>query len=372
MDWFHCNVCYARPESDEDATRFSASNCGHVFCDPCVQRLQDSTCPKCGEECRLVRIDQNIPKSIAVYFRSLNSILKKLKNLNKEVAELFESFQRGKKFQDTQREHLMAHLLAAAQRPPSPPGQRITTEQAQQIKDKHASDAQLIEALQQELHSLKALMKTANLQYQQQQQYQMHSRPPTASSMNRSIMMASPTQLVMSPAFGQACRPEPPSAARILPSRASNCKAPSAQIAHAAVSSSSTSSRHTTTSAAPAGFMPASRVVTRTPAPQPFSRLSGPPVASASTPYGTRSVVGATHSAGRSGILQQQPPAAGRMSAGSSHSDVSMRTVSTVRTSGSTLGYQHLNGGGSSGSSRIVEGPTFNPRDQLYVKQRRA
>ncbi|OQV25528.1 hypothetical protein BV898_00467 [Hypsibius exemplaris] len=364
MDWLHCNVCYLRPQKQQDIEKLVTSNCGHVFCRSCAATMKEGKCHQCQNPCRIVSLDANMPAEIAIFFKNTAQSLKKAMAAHKETGAHLAGFQQAKQFQDTQHEHLMAFLSSMAQRPSSPPGTvRISTEQYQQWEVEKNNYTQTVMMLQKELSQLKAALQQGQA---------------------RSGIASMPGNHMMSPAPGRAGYPSASSAmivgqmapqphgSRILQSRAAVYVPPTSSKGQPAREQEYVLSKSRMQMLPPSGQV--GRALQQ-PQQQYSSRESLVGGYRTSAQQATSGRQGATTP------YQRHMAAVVRPS--STASDSSMRSSSTVVTNRSSgiartvfhhphTMQQEAGGSGSrvsSGSSRLVAGPTYRPSDSFQAKR---
>ena len=42
-DWLHCNTCFCQPG---EGTKFLLTNCGHMYCEECMEKMSGNLCLK--------------------------------------------------------------------------------------------------------------------------------------------------------------------------------------------------------------------------------------------------------------------------------------------------------------------------------------
>ncbi|XP_066446084.1 probable E3 SUMO-protein ligase RNF212 [Eleutherodactylus coqui] len=96
-DLVRCNICFRQP--GRAASRFAITNCGHVFCQRCLQRGKKDECAVCKSSCRLVFLSNETDPEIRMLFTDVNVLCKKFSN---ELTQIVE-------FQGSHRNRLLAH-----------------------------------------------------------------------------------------------------------------------------------------------------------------------------------------------------------------------------------------------------------------------
>ncbi|XP_072006815.1 E3 ubiquitin-protein ligase RNF212B isoform X1 [Engystomops pustulosus] len=69
MDWFHCNVCHLRQD-----TNYYITSCGHIICKNCI--TQDD-CSVCKTACKCLPISDNLKPKEKIFFKSLEETVQK-------------------------------------------------------------------------------------------------------------------------------------------------------------------------------------------------------------------------------------------------------------------------------------------------------
>ncbi|XP_055353386.1 probable E3 SUMO-protein ligase RNF212 isoform X2 [Paramacrobiotus metropolitanus] len=157
MDWVHCNSCFLQPNIEVDILKFIITNCGHLFCRRCAEKMRGK-CMQCRSDCRTMGISKDMDPSIAVYFRSLEDYFQKLSTLQKETTTLWSSFAKAHSFQESQRRNLVSHLKRKAS---APSNGASRSEEIEQMRQRIASDQQTIAKLQQEHDRLMTIISNS-------------------------------------------------------------------------------------------------------------------------------------------------------------------------------------------------------------------
>lgn len=76
MDWVHCNNCYVQP-GDVEMKKFFITNCGHIYCDECLQVNQSKECRICLVKYTAIPLSSNMNSEVEIYFRDPVMNLKK-------------------------------------------------------------------------------------------------------------------------------------------------------------------------------------------------------------------------------------------------------------------------------------------------------
>ncbi|XP_062068983.1 probable E3 SUMO-protein ligase RNF212 isoform X6 [Lepus europaeus] len=72
--WVFCNRCFQPPRSK---SRFSLTNCGHVYCDGCRGQGKKDECLICKVPCRTVFLSKNTDAEIQAFFMGIDSLCRK-------------------------------------------------------------------------------------------------------------------------------------------------------------------------------------------------------------------------------------------------------------------------------------------------------
>ncbi|XP_074848396.1 putative E3 SUMO-protein ligase RNF212 [Carettochelys insculpta] len=92
-----CNVCFRQPRTA--TPRFSLTNCGHVICEPCLQKGKKDECLICRAPCRTIFLSKTTNPEIQSLFMGIDMLCKKY---SKEITQISE-------FQEKHRRHLLAY-----------------------------------------------------------------------------------------------------------------------------------------------------------------------------------------------------------------------------------------------------------------------
>ncbi|XP_040270173.1 probable E3 SUMO-protein ligase RNF212 isoform X2 [Bufo bufo] len=96
-DLVRCNICFWQP--GRETSRFAISNCGHVFCERCLQKGKNEECGVCKSRCRTIFLSNETDPEIKMLFMDINVLCKKFSNELTQVVE----------FQGSHRNRLLAH-----------------------------------------------------------------------------------------------------------------------------------------------------------------------------------------------------------------------------------------------------------------------
>ncbi|XP_025041650.1 putative E3 SUMO-protein ligase RNF212 [Pelodiscus sinensis] len=92
-----CNVCFRQPRTA--TPRFSLTNCGHVICEPCLQKGKKDECLICRAPCRTIFLSKTTNPEIQSLFMGIDILCKKY---SKEITLISE-------FQEKHRRRLLAY-----------------------------------------------------------------------------------------------------------------------------------------------------------------------------------------------------------------------------------------------------------------------
>nr|XP_042711615.1 probable E3 SUMO-protein ligase RNF212 [Chrysemys picta bellii] len=92
-----CNVCFRQPRTA--TPRFSLTNCGHVICEPCLQKGKKDECLICRAPCRTIFLSKKTNPEIQSLFMGLDMLCKKY---SREITQISE-------FQEKHRRRLLAY-----------------------------------------------------------------------------------------------------------------------------------------------------------------------------------------------------------------------------------------------------------------------
>ena len=81
MNWAHCNRCAGLLEEAKGKTKFFLTNCGHLYCDECLNKYA-CTKPKCFV-CGAINVntapfDENLNPTILGAFKPVPSLMKQV------------------------------------------------------------------------------------------------------------------------------------------------------------------------------------------------------------------------------------------------------------------------------------------------------
>lgn len=86
MDWVHCNACSYQPSS-EKGRKFLLTNCGHIYCNVCVEAATKPACRVCKSACTAIQLTSQMTPDIQHYFSDPEDLMRK-------AMQVF-TFQRG-------------------------------------------------------------------------------------------------------------------------------------------------------------------------------------------------------------------------------------------------------------------------------------
>ncbi|NWH84477.1 RN212 ligase, partial [Aegithalos caudatus] len=92
-----CNSCLAEPRNP--TLQFSLTNCGHVFCEVCLQKGKENECSVCRTACRTLVLSKEINPDIQSLFMPVDGLCKKY---SKEISQISE-------FQEKYHKRLLTH-----------------------------------------------------------------------------------------------------------------------------------------------------------------------------------------------------------------------------------------------------------------------
>ncbi|XP_023593779.1 probable E3 SUMO-protein ligase RNF212 [Trichechus manatus latirostris] len=90
-----CNRCFQPPHR---TSRFSLTNCGHVYCDICLRKGRKDECLICKVPCHTVLLSKHTDSSIQAFFMGIDGLCTKY---SKETSQISE-------FQEKHRKRLLA------------------------------------------------------------------------------------------------------------------------------------------------------------------------------------------------------------------------------------------------------------------------
>ncbi|XP_002131044.2 uncharacterized protein LOC100182936 isoform X1 [Ciona intestinalis] len=106
-DWLHCNACFIR--IIHGPVSFSVTNCAHIFCNKCIERVANSTCTVCNKKCSAYTLLHNkMDPTTANYFKDPGELAQKAMNMFKLSEDV-------RKFQATQRKSLLKAIVNKAE-----------------------------------------------------------------------------------------------------------------------------------------------------------------------------------------------------------------------------------------------------------------
>ncbi|XP_064420484.1 probable E3 SUMO-protein ligase RNF212 isoform X2 [Latimeria chalumnae] len=86
--WVYCNTCFQQPRTDNNSLYLT--NCGHVFCQSCLQKGRKNECLVCGVHCRTVLLSNQVSPDIQVLFTDLDVMCKRYSKEIKQISEFQE------------------------------------------------------------------------------------------------------------------------------------------------------------------------------------------------------------------------------------------------------------------------------------------
>ncbi|XP_062068982.1 probable E3 SUMO-protein ligase RNF212 isoform X5 [Lepus europaeus] len=89
--WVFCNRCFQPPRSK---SRFSLTNCGHVYCDGCRGQGKKDECLICKVPCRTVFLSKNTDAEIQAFFMGIDSLCRKYSQETSQISEFQEKHRR--------------------------------------------------------------------------------------------------------------------------------------------------------------------------------------------------------------------------------------------------------------------------------------
>ncbi|NXM68905.1 RN212 ligase, partial [Serilophus lunatus] len=92
-----CNSCSCEPR--KPTPRFSLTNCGHIFCEVCLQKGKKDECLICKTACQTLVLSKEIDPDIQSLFMGVDVLCEKY---SKEITQVLE-------FQEKHRKHLLAY-----------------------------------------------------------------------------------------------------------------------------------------------------------------------------------------------------------------------------------------------------------------------
>ncbi|CAM5110172.1 unnamed protein product [Eretmochelys imbricata] len=92
-----CNVCFRQPRTA--TPRFCLTNCGHVICEPCLQKGKKDECLICRAPCRTIFLSKKTNPEIQSLFMGIDMLCKKY---SREITQISE-------FQEKHRRRLLAY-----------------------------------------------------------------------------------------------------------------------------------------------------------------------------------------------------------------------------------------------------------------------
>nr|XP_060633361.1 LOW QUALITY PROTEIN: probable E3 SUMO-protein ligase RNF212 [Anolis sagrei ordinatus] len=92
-----CNACFQKPQGA--APKFSLTSCGHVFCEPCLQKGKKDECVICRAPCRTILLSKKMSPDIQALFMGIDALCTKY---SKELTQITQ-------FQEKHRQRLSAY-----------------------------------------------------------------------------------------------------------------------------------------------------------------------------------------------------------------------------------------------------------------------
>ncbi|XP_077737760.1 putative E3 SUMO-protein ligase RNF212 isoform X2 [Canis aureus] len=89
--WVFCNRCFQPPPR---ASRFSLTNCGHVYCDVCLRKGGKDECLICKVPCRTLLLSKHTDVDIQALFMGIDGLCKKYSRETSQVSEFQEKHRR--------------------------------------------------------------------------------------------------------------------------------------------------------------------------------------------------------------------------------------------------------------------------------------
>ncbi|XP_062940685.1 probable E3 SUMO-protein ligase RNF212 [Cynocephalus volans] len=93
--WVFCNCCFQPPSQ---ASCFSLTNCGHVYCEACLGKGKKDECMICKVPCRTVLLSKHTNSEIQTFFMDIDDLCKKF---SRDMSQILE-------FQEMHRKRLLA------------------------------------------------------------------------------------------------------------------------------------------------------------------------------------------------------------------------------------------------------------------------
>ncbi|XP_008123733.1 probable E3 SUMO-protein ligase RNF212 isoform X2 [Anolis carolinensis] len=92
-----CNACFQKPQGA--TLKFSLTSCGHVFCEPCLQKGKKDECLICRAPCRTILLSKKMSPDIQALFMGIDGLCTKY---SKELTQITQ-------FQEKHRQRLSAY-----------------------------------------------------------------------------------------------------------------------------------------------------------------------------------------------------------------------------------------------------------------------
>ncbi|KAL7675909.1 hypothetical protein ACOME3_002169 [Neoechinorhynchus agilis] len=108
-DWIHCNVCYGQPGASP-GLRYFATNCGHLYCQKCVDTL-NGKCRICGlSGCSVFRLSSRMNPEVERFFTDPRELVKRnAREMSDVIARYQKSLLEVLAFQRNHRNRLNTH-----------------------------------------------------------------------------------------------------------------------------------------------------------------------------------------------------------------------------------------------------------------------
>ncbi|XP_007946020.1 probable E3 SUMO-protein ligase RNF212 [Orycteropus afer afer] len=86
-----CNRCFQPPHR---TSRFSLTNCGHVYCDICLHKGKKDECLICKAPCCTVLLSKHTDLSIQAFFMGIDGLCTKYSKETSQISEFQEKHKR--------------------------------------------------------------------------------------------------------------------------------------------------------------------------------------------------------------------------------------------------------------------------------------
>ncbi|CAI9719483.1 finger 212B-like isoform X2 [Octopus vulgaris] len=84
VDWLHCNLCFNQPGN---GIKFSLTNCGHVYCEKCLNEGTRENCKMCKAVCNSILLTGKMKPDVEIFFGDPFELIKKQ---NRQLIQVFE------------------------------------------------------------------------------------------------------------------------------------------------------------------------------------------------------------------------------------------------------------------------------------------